>query len=119
MDELDLFSWAIGFWEGEGSVGSPQGAYARYLRINADQNTREPLERMLEVFGGSIKARHPSRSGRIIYRWQVQGAFAWTCADRMMPHLSERRQEQLREHMERSKDQRDAAKDGRTREPVP
>jgi hypothetical protein len=85
---FDWFAWAIGFWEGEGSV-SRAGAY---ICLNAGQKDEEPLLRLAQAFGGNVTG--PYRTGSR-YQWSISSKGAAELAIRIMPHLSNRRQAQI------------------------
>jgi len=104
VDDFDWFAWAVGFWEGEGCVGLPGG----YLGISAPQKEREPLDRLVTVFGGKVGG--PYNTG-CKYQWQLTGHGAWTFAERVMPYVSERRRVQLQEKIDRAKRRRPALPD--------
>lgn len=80
--------WAAGFLEGEGSF-SPS---ARSHRVAASQNTREPLERLQRLFGGSICANTTTNN---VLVWQTYGSRARGVAFTLYPLLSMRRQAQI------------------------
>lgn len=87
--EFDWFAWAVGFWEGDGSCSLVNN---RYFRIVAVQKEREPLDRLVEVFGGKV---YDPTSKFKYYMWMTRGDHACIVAERMMPFLSKKRQEQL------------------------
>jgi hypothetical protein len=97
-DHLDLFSWAVGFWEGHGSA-NVAGKPRKYLQIMAGDKGREPLDRLTEIFGGNVNGPYTTGSR---YQWSLCGAGAWSFCDRILPYLSARRQEQVRESMARA-----------------
>jgi hypothetical protein len=80
-------AWAAGFIEGEGcfSRGS----------VTASQVNREPLERLLALFGGSINENKTGRS-KPIHTWNTSGARARGIAETLWTFLSARRKEQAR-----------------------
>lgn len=71
-------AWAAGFLEGEGcfskNVGRSVSAVGN-ARVHAGQVQREPLERLLEIFGGSLSK--PRWDGKLnhqpVYVWSVTG----------------------------------------------
>jgi hypothetical protein len=95
-DSEELY-WAAGFLEGEGSFihnGSP--------RLYANQtNTREPLERLQKIFGGSVmltnneNQRSRGRNSKDCWAWQVYSSQAVVAMIRLYPLMSIRRQEQI------------------------
>lgn len=81
MDErIALVIWAAGFFDGEGSVsiqrlsGPSLGARSgmRYtLRLNVPQIVIAPLERLQQLWGGSIRLDKSRSKGRPLYVWSL------------------------------------------------
>ena len=95
--ELDL-AWAAGFLEGEGSFRNA----GHSLQVKANQaSTREPLERLQTIFGGSIcpyscqKQRDAGRPWNDGWNWIVCGGSALQTMQSLRPLLSQRRQGQI------------------------
>jgi len=84
-------SWAAGFIEGEGSfanAGSPQ--------VMAAQVQRQPLERLLRLFGGSIWQRSTKGfSTKPIWCWAVSGTRAAQVMMTLYCLMSDRRKDQI------------------------
>lgn len=103
LDPIDV-AWAAGFFEGEGCFGKPVHN-SRSLHLDASQATREPLERLVAIFGGKIYDRPLTRSGKDFWSWRLFGLDAVNAIAAMYPQLSARRQAQAREalalHLER------------------
>ena len=93
----DLY-WAAGFIEGEGSFAH----YADFKgcqshHVSAVQVQREPLERLLSIFGGRIALnRKQSEKWQQTSTWRVSGGRARGVAMTLYPILSPRRQSQVR-----------------------
>lgn len=86
--------WAAGFLEGEGSFTRPSGETEMVM---ASQVQREPLERLLAMFGGKISTYAPPSLGyRRIHRWFVNGARARGVLMTLFGLMSPRRQQQMR-----------------------
>lgn len=68
----DLY-WAAGFLEGEGCF---QGAGRGQLSIEAAQVQKEPLLRLLRLFGGTIGTYRRKLPWRTINKWKVHGTRA-------------------------------------------
>lgn len=83
-------AWAAGFFEGEGSFD----ADGRAGRIGVPQVNREPVERLLRLFGGTIYQRQPER-GNLINTWMVRGPKARHLMEQVYPLMSQRRQRQI------------------------
>jgi len=87
--ELD-WAWTAGFLEGEGSFCPMSGSDKR-ARVQANQNEREPLERLLQLFGGRIyKLRK-----RDHYVWMLRGVRAEVFLKQLLPMMCRRRQGQI------------------------
>lgn len=96
-DEKELF-WAAGFLEGEGSFSGSDG----HFKIRADQTyTREPLDRLMKLFGGSVfplsnqKRRDAGSNTKDNMRWQVGSVGAIVAILSLYPLLSIRRRVQI------------------------
>lgn len=90
--------WAAGFLEGEGCFGRTAGSQ----RAGANQVNKEPVQRLLDLFGGSLKqykkrryAIHKSQPNPT-WDWYVGGSRARGVMMTLYPLMSERRKEQLR-----------------------
>lgn len=86
--------WAAGFYEGEGSAFF--SATARSHRMVIGQVEREPLEKMLYLFGGHIHAIPPHGQSKPSWRWQCYGARARGLMMTFYVMLSAKRQAQIR-----------------------
>lgn len=91
MDDRDV-AWAAGFFEGEGCM-SYSGGYPRLTVANCDL---EPLDRFLDVVGGSLCGPYPPPVGDLSRRpkWIVQICGFDRCievAAALGPYLGERR----------------------------
>lgn len=67
MKDTDV-AWAAGFFEGEGCLSiifNNLGGFGGY--VSAWQNAREPLDKLVELFGGKV---YPRRQGRS-YVWEL------------------------------------------------
>ena len=92
---LRELAWAAGFLEGEGSfflVGNSTGSMA----TTAVQVEREPIDRLLALFGGSVRpvAAREHRSAH--WRWSATGARARGVAMTIYPMMSAKRRAQIR-----------------------
>lgn len=86
--------WAAGFYEGEGSTY--YSATARSHRIVINQVEREPLDRMMMLFGGHVYAVPAHRRSKPSWRFQAYGARARGILLTLYVLLSKKRQAQLR-----------------------
>ncbi len=91
-------AWAAGFLEGEASFCQ---THEGYLRIEASQVNHEPIQRLREIFGGSVRLRE-ARGQRLdgyrrsdIYIWCISGRRAEEVAAAIAPWLSQRRLDQI------------------------
>lgn len=93
----DLY-WAAGFIEGEGSVARIGRKTFGSVTVSACQVEREPLERLLGMFGGIIDKRKPRgfKTNKLQHVWRVSGSRARGVAMTLYPLLSQRRQGQIR-----------------------
>lgn len=94
MISVKDIAWAAGFLEGEGSFSA---ADAGGVSVTACQVQREPLERLVRLFGGNVSGPHtPSGIGKQpIHRWGVHGKRAAEIAMTLWTLLSPRRREQV------------------------
>lgn len=67
LKEKDFY-WAAGFLEGEGSFSIMSGTDLR-ARITAGQKIIEPLQKLLEIFGGRIY----TLKNRTYNTWMLRG----------------------------------------------
>lgn len=105
MSEVD-YAWAAGFYEGEGTIHLMKSGGSVVLAVN--QVTLEPLERLVEIFGGMIYGPHSYNDNQPIYRWNVYNRqHAQQIILKMWPWLSQRRQEQAWSVFDRHQDRLD------------
>ena len=88
------WAWAAGFLEGEGCF-SPESGTDKRARMSANQKQREPLEKLLECFGGRIYAYKK----RDLYLWMLRGKPARPVMETLLPMMSTRRQEQIKKSL--------------------
>ena len=98
-------AWAAGFLEGEGCFGRTGGkCRGSGERINVGQRSMEPLERLLALFGGSIRWQHQVTRNLIkqdglsphMPYWGVYGSRARGVMMTVYPFMSNRRKEAIR-----------------------
>lgn len=93
--EATSIAWAAGFLEGEGSFLRNKG----YAKIRATQKDREMLDRLCELFGGTVCLDYgPARreSGRCpLWQWQIYGEKAERVMRSVMPYMSTKRSETI------------------------
>ena len=117
---MDEFSWFVGIYEGEGSFGSRkwkrkykdkvyEGA-GIYLTIKmTDEDTVVRISNFLgQKYSEVEKKDRMERGYKRAYRVRQMGGIKedgklFTLIQRMIPHLSKRRQEQIEYHIERAK----------------
>ena len=90
------WAWAAGFLEGEGCF-SPESGRDKRARTCANQKQREPLERLLECFGGRI---YDSKK-REIYTWVLRGQEARQFLEKLQPMMSTRRRGQIQASLDK------------------
>lgn len=99
-DENELF-WAAGFLEGEGCFYSPDHSGGSFSISASQTKTREPLDRLLRLFGGCVclaskeSTRKKGHNTQDCFVWRIAGSPAVKAAGLLLPILSERRQEQV------------------------
>ena len=90
LNREQLVAWTAGFFDGEGSVGifrQRSRDRAMTLRIRAGQNTREPLERFVMLWGGSIWHRKANERQTEFYVWVKFSRPAFEALEEMEPYL--------------------------------
>ena len=93
MSELtreQLVIWAAGFFDGEGSIGlfrARAGGRVMTLRVRVGQKTREPLERFVLLWGGSIWHRKANERQTEFYEWAKSSRPAYEALLEMEPYL--------------------------------
>jgi hypothetical protein len=92
FSDLDM-AWAAGFLEGEGAFTSPH-------RVDARQVDREPLDRLLGMFGGRICVVKATERWNTCHHWYTSGSRARGIMMTLYPLLSARRQEQIRKALQ-------------------
>lgn len=65
-------AWAAGFIDGEGCIDLKQNKASATARLRVTQVEREPLDKLVEMFGGKIYPKKEKR-GRDGYEWQLLG----------------------------------------------
>lgn len=102
MNDLDV-AWAAGFFEGEGSCHIAVCNPTPYFRLSIDQVYREPLDKMVTIFGGKVYGPYGpygKSKSKPIHQWVISGDTAKTAALTMLPLLMHKG-DQVREVMER------------------
>ena len=88
--------WAAGFLEGEGHFRSTKGRFGTQ-QCHATQVQREPLERLLRLFGGVIHGHtKPTTTHQRSWRWWTTGSRARGVMMTLYSLMSTRRKEQIR-----------------------
>lgn len=97
-DEKDLI-WSVGFLEGEGCFSCAQSGSPM---IAATQTaTREPLDKLMKVFGGQInkfsneRLRSKGSNAKDYWRWNLYSVPAILAMIRLYPFMSSIRQAQI------------------------
>ena len=94
-------AWAAGFVEGEGNFTPLRVKGHSYERVMVAQVNREPLERMLALFGGNILKIHrnaPLKDGTkpFIWQWRASGARARGIMFTLFSFMSAKRKGQIK-----------------------
>lgn len=94
-------AWAAGFLDGEGcfTLIKQSGATLpsqRSLYVGASQSTREPLEKLQELFGGKLNIRsRPTDKGTIMHVWLLgqRAAVVQEFIPQVLPYLIVKKRE--------------------------
>lgn len=89
-------TWAAGFLEGEGSFHAASHRCPGCVQVSAVQVNREPLERLLAIFGGTlriVKRRRVQWNQTSV--WVATGARGRGIAMTLYPLMSEKRKKQI------------------------
>jgi hypothetical protein len=114
---MDEFSWFVGLYEGEGSAGSRRHKkrykdwtyYNGGLVLTIKMTDEDIIARAAKFLGVSYKpvGNYHHLSKKQQYQVRVMGGREGKLAklyQRMLPHLSKRRQEQIKGHIDRAND---------------
>ena len=97
MITTNEISWASGFLEGEGSFlnhGSPC--------VTAAQVQREPLDRLVRMFGGSLRQRSTNGfSDKLIWVWKLRKKKSVQVMMTLYVLMSPKRQTEIKNSLER------------------
>lgn len=93
MNEDLLIAWAAGFLDGEGHFGVSITRRRIQVSVQASQTSPEPLVRLQETFGGSVRSVRPSAGVRSeVWTWGAWGATAYRdIVPRLLPYLTVKR----------------------------
>ena len=100
---MDEFSWFVGLYEGEGTFQvNKNNSYQTSIRISmTDEDT---IARAAGFLGISYRFRHPpswkSKGWKPQWFFEYKGLKSIDMIKKMLPYLSKRRQEQVREKLE-------------------
>lgn len=94
------FDWAVGFIEGEGSfyANGRRGGGTPTPVAKATQINKEPLDRLISMFGGSLceDKRQRDGDGKLHqWEWRLTGKRAVEFSHAVYPVMSSRRREQI------------------------
>lgn len=92
--ETDL-AWAAGFIDADGCIRigmkKPYGPSGNitpqfYVEVSASQMTRSPLDKLKDMFGGSVLdvSRHKSK---VNWQWKLSCGKAMECLEEILPYL--------------------------------
>ena len=107
MNQRDIdIAWAAGFLEGEGCFRwtaplNQKGKAYGYAEIKASQNERDPLDKLVEIFGGKVRKeiKKEKSSQGYIYTWQVSADKCISIIGDIYKYMSIRRQNKMQEVM--------------------
>ncbi|MCC6311361.1 MAG: hypothetical protein IT345_10645 [Trueperaceae bacterium] len=91
MNETDI-AWAAGFVDGEGCITIRTRLRARNRRdysvsLAVGQVDPKPLDKLVEMFGGSIGRRSAEPARRVMLMWRVTGHRAGHVLEVLRPYL--------------------------------
>lgn len=85
MSRSTELAWAAGFFDGEGSIGTPGRLY---VALGISQVARGPISKFEELFGGKVYAHHRSNPRHSdAWRWVLTGRPAADALGGMLPYL--------------------------------
>lgn len=100
MSKSHLLAWAAGFMDGDGHITiqdrktkhKDKVYTGHYLRVGACQSSLPPLERLKQLFGGSIRPKNvgPNREGynrKPQWVWALSTQEAAEALEQMLPYL--------------------------------
>lgn len=93
MISINELYWAAGFLEGEGSFTTDGRRIGSSVRLQAGQVQREPLDRLLSIFGGKIMWR--MQNSKPFYLWRLNSRRSAQVMLTLYVLMSPRRQEQI------------------------
>lgn len=92
ISTLDI-AWAAGFLEGEGSFLYYKGTSPS---VTAAQNQKEPLDRLVKLFGGHLWLKPPTGFSKLpIWTWKLPARRSMEVAMTLYVLMSPKRQEQI------------------------
>jgi len=86
-------AWAAGFYEGDGNIhkNAYRSTSARITQVN-----KEPLNKMLRLFGGSLSLKRRLKNNENdTWNWAINGSRCRGFVMTIYPFLSERRKRQI------------------------
>lgn len=115
---MDEFSWFVGLYEGEGSIHYEKNYKVVKLKINmTDEDTIARAAKFLDC--KYRKVHSPShQKWKPQYMVRPSGQRIVGLFETMLPYLSKRRQEQVREKLGLFYENQSKRKDGKNRKPV-
>jgi hypothetical protein len=90
-------AWAAGFIDGDGSIFKKRANYKyEYLSLGVDNSEREPLDRLVALFGGKVNGpyRGSSLGKKPRFQWVLIGTAADLAIQAMWPWLCSQRRHQ-------------------------
>lgn len=89
-------AWAAGFLEGEGSFGCHGGS----TRVSAGQVQKEPLDRLMKLFGGRLTQKKPGGLGtQPLWIWVLPAKRSAAVMMTLYSFMSPRRKGQIEESL--------------------
>ena len=90
MNEVE-YAWAAGFLDGEGcfALGSKKGVHptTRNAVVHVCQIRKAPLDKLAELFGGTVRIMRVNSKDQTIWQWAVTGKGVIPIIEAILPYL--------------------------------
>ena len=91
MNEVELHIWAAGFLDGEGcfALGGKKGVHptTRNAVVHVAQIRKAPLDRLAEMYGGTVRIMRTNDKDQTIWQWAVTGKKVIPVIEAVLPYL--------------------------------
>jgi hypothetical protein len=99
MNEVEKTIWAAGFLDGEGCFALVRQSNKRSHDstrspvVHAAQIRKAPLERLVAVFGGTVRVMRVTDAGKVVYQWSLTGPKVIPVIEAVLPYLCGKQEE--------------------------